>query len=160
MLVGGNKTPHTHYLPLSMPRLLPALFLASAALLRGEVESLARLPAVTFAVDRVLPLDQAIATADNGESALNHTATIDWLKWRELKKPTKLTIITDHPKTPQLQVSIRRTVSQTAAAQPAGGPPTTAAVNAAGYGFLQTRTTRVPAIRSCRQRRSARNRKA
>ena len=46
-----------------MPRLLPALFLASAALLRGEVESLARLPAVTFAVDRVLPLDQAIDRA-------------------------------------------------------------------------------------------------
>ena len=46
-----------------MRRLLPALFLASAALLRGEVESLARLPAVTFAVDRVLPLDQAIDRA-------------------------------------------------------------------------------------------------
>ena len=80
---------------------------------------------------KVVGFDQAIATADNGDSALNHTATIDWLKWRELKKPTKLTIITDHPKTPQLQVSIRRTVSQNAGAQPAGGPPTTAAANAA-----------------------------
>ena len=46
-----------------MRRLLPLLFLASAALLRGEVESLARLPAVTFAVDRVLPLDAAIDRA-------------------------------------------------------------------------------------------------
>jgi thiol-disulfide isomerase/thioredoxin len=75
---------------------------------------------------KVVGVDPAIATADNGESALNHSVRIDWLKWRELKKSTKLTILTDHPVTPELQVAIRRTVTPAA-----GAPPTTAANKAA-----------------------------
>ena len=57
---------------------------------------------------RIIACDPAIATADNNASALTHTVRVDWTKWRDAKRPSKLSIITDHPKTPEMQVLIRR----------------------------------------------------
>ena len=57
---------------------------------------------------RIIGSDPAIATADNNASALTHTVRVDWTKWRDAKRPSKLSIITDHPKTPEMQVLIRR----------------------------------------------------
>jgi hypothetical protein len=61
-----------------------------------------------FKIDAVEP---AFVTADNAETALNHTLTVNWAKWRELKKPLKITILTNHPKSPELVVSVRRTAT-------------------------------------------------
>lgn len=77
---------------------------------------------------RITSIDPAIGAADSAEASLDHTVTIDWLKWRELKKSTKLTILTDHPVTPEMLVAIRRTVSSTPAPT---APPTTAQSEAA-----------------------------
>ena len=46
-----------------MRRLLPALFLASAALLGAESEVSVRVPGVAVVADRVLPLNEAIDRA-------------------------------------------------------------------------------------------------
>ena len=61
-----------------------------------------------FKIDAVEP---AFVTADNAETALTHTLTVNWAKWRELKKPLKITILTNHPKSSELMVAVRRTAT-------------------------------------------------
>jgi len=66
-----------------------------------------------FAIKAV---DPAVSTPATAESAMQHALAIDWAKWREAGKPTKISILTDHPKTPELVVMVRRTVAAPAPA--------------------------------------------
>jgi hypothetical protein len=50
------------------------------------------------------------AAPGDSAAAREHTVEVDWAKWRELGKPMKLTITTDHPKAPPLVAIIRRPV--------------------------------------------------
>jgi hypothetical protein len=59
----------------------------------------------------ITAIEPAIATAPSDSAAVReHTVEVDWSKWRELGKPMKLTIMTDHPKAPPLVTIIRRPV--------------------------------------------------
>ena len=60
---------------------------------------------------KITTIDQPFVAADNGASAMNHVVLVDWAKWREAKKPTKFSVFTDHPKSGELVVSIRRTAA-------------------------------------------------
>ena len=62
-------------------------------------------------------IDPAVCTPGTADASLTHTLAIDWAKWRAANKPTKISILTDHPKTPELVVTVRRSVGQ--AAKPA-----------------------------------------
>jgi len=68
---------------------------------------------------KITSIDQPFVAADNGASGMNHVVLVDWAKWREADKPTKFSVFTDHPKSGELVVSIRRTASAPAPAQPA-----------------------------------------
>ncbi|MFZ4749967.1 MAG: DUF1573 domain-containing protein [Phycisphaerales bacterium] len=75
---------------------------------------------------KVTGFDPPVANAASTESALNHTVLIDWAKWRAERKVPRMTILTDHPKTPELQVLVRRVVSSSPApAAPKPGAPST-----------------------------------
>lgn len=65
----------------------------------------------------ITSIDPAVGKA-KGEpaAAREHAVEVDWTKWRELGKPMKLTITTDHPSAPPLVTIIRR---------PVPPPPTT-----------------------------------
>jgi Protein of unknown function (DUF1573) len=63
---------------------------------------------VAFKIDGV---DPSCASAGSKDAGLEHTVTIDWKKWRELKKPTKLTVLTNHPKVPELVIMMRRSTA-------------------------------------------------
>jgi thiol-disulfide isomerase/thioredoxin len=88
-----------------------------------------------FAVKAV---DPAVCTPATADAAMEHTLTVDWSKWREAGKPTKITILTDHPKTPELVVMVRRTVGQAA-------KPATAAATAAKPALPPATLTIAPA---------------
>lgn len=60
-----------------------------------------------FKIESVEP---AFVSTTLGTTGLHHTISVDWVKWREMKKPLKITILTNHPKTPELVVMVRRTV--------------------------------------------------
>ena len=62
---------------------------------------------------RIVSIDQPFAVADNAASAMSHVVLVDWAKWREAKKPVKFSVYTDHPKSPELLVNIRRTAAAT-----------------------------------------------
>ncbi len=57
---------------------------------------------------RILSIEPDIASADNTTSAMTHEVRVDWSKWRLASMPIKLSIVTDHPKSPPLVTLIRR----------------------------------------------------
>ena len=57
---------------------------------------------------RILSIEPDIAAADVTVSAVTHEVRVDWSKWRAASKPIKLSIVTDHPKSPPLVTLIRR----------------------------------------------------
>lgn len=59
---------------------------------------------------RIESVEPAFVSTTLGTTGLKHAISVDWVKWRELKKPLKITILTNHPKTPELVVMVRRTV--------------------------------------------------
>ena len=65
---------------------------------------------------KVISIEPAIGTSPGTEPALTQTVTIDWAKWREQKRPIKVSIKTDHPKAPTFTPVLKRTK---AAAPPA-----------------------------------------
>lgn len=74
---------------------------------------------------KVLGFDPPVASDSSAEASLEHTVRIDWTKWRAEKKSPRLTILTDHPKTPELQVLVRRTVASSPAPAGTATPPAT-----------------------------------
>lgn len=95
-----------------------------------------------FAIKAV---DPAVCTPATAAAGLTHTLTLDWAAWRTANKPTKISIITDHPKTPELVVAVRRTVGQStkpatpaaAAAKPSIPPATLTIAPAEGRKIRQ-----------------------
>lgn len=65
---------------------------------------------------KVISIEPAIGSSPGTEPALTQTVTIDWAKWREQKRPIKVSIKTDHPKAPTFTPVLKRTK---AAAPPA-----------------------------------------
>ena len=65
---------------------------------------------------KITTIDQPFVAADNGASAMSHVVLVDWAKWREAKKPTKFSVFTDHPKSGELVVSVRRASAATTSA--------------------------------------------
>lgn len=57
---------------------------------------------------RVVSIEPAIGTTPGTEPALTQTVKIDWAKWREQKRPIKVTIKTDHPKAPTFNPVLKR----------------------------------------------------
>ncbi len=93
----------------------------SQEMLRAPADEIAAPPAMALTLRgadgtafRVLAIDPPVATADTDQSALTHTLQVDWAKWRDAKRPNKLSITTDHPKTPDLMVMVRRAPPQSA----------------------------------------------
>ena len=66
---------------------------------------------------KVVSIEPAIGVSPGTEPALKQTVTIDWAKWREQKRPIKVTIKTDHPKAPTFNPVLKR-----AKAAPAPAP--------------------------------------
>ena len=58
---------------------------------------------------KVISIEPAIGSSPGTEPALKQTVTIDWTKWREQKRPIKVSIKTDHPKAPTFSPVIKRT---------------------------------------------------
>lgn len=57
---------------------------------------------------KVVSIEPAIGVSPGKEPALTQTVTIDWAKWREQKRPIKVTIKTDHPKAPTFNPVLKR----------------------------------------------------
>lgn len=57
---------------------------------------------------KVVSIEPAIGVSPGTEPALKQTVTIDWAKWREQKRPIKVTIKTDHPKAPTFNPVLKR----------------------------------------------------
>lgn len=74
---------------------------------------------------RIESVEPGFVTAGGSETGLHHTLSVDWSKWRELKKPLKITILTNHPVTPELVVMVRRTVPAKPPTQPPAPPAPT-----------------------------------
>jgi hypothetical protein len=62
---------------------------------------------------KVISIEPAIGTSPGTEPALTQTVTIDWAKWREQKRPIKVSIKTDHPKAPTFTPVLKRTKAAT-----------------------------------------------
>jgi hypothetical protein len=58
---------------------------------------------------KVISIEPAIGSSPGTEAALKQTVVIDWAKWREQKRPIKVSIKTDHPKAPTFSPVIKRT---------------------------------------------------
>jgi ankyrin repeat protein len=78
----------------------------------------------------------------NTESKLRHTLTVDWANWESAGRSPKISIKTDHPKSPSLTMLVKRSMvgknAPTApdANKPVAGPGTTDLVNAVRSGDL------------------------
>jgi ankyrin repeat protein len=78
----------------------------------------------------------------NTESKLRHTLTVDWANWESAGRSPKISIKTDHPKSPALTMLVKRSMvgknAPTApdANKPVAGPGTTDLVNAVRSGDL------------------------
>lgn len=76
------------------------------------------------------------------EAALKHALTVDWANWESSGRSPKITIKTDHPKSPSLTMLVKRTMTGKDAptapesARPVAGPGTTDLVNAVRAGDL------------------------
>lgn len=57
---------------------------------------------------KVVSIEPAIGVSPGAEPALKQTVTIDWAKWRDQKRPIKVTIKTDHPKAPTFNPVLKR----------------------------------------------------
>lgn len=57
---------------------------------------------------KVISIDPEIGSSPGKEPALTQTVKIDWGKWREQKRPIKVTIKTDHPKAPTFNPVLKR----------------------------------------------------
>lgn len=66
---------------------------------------------------KVLSIEPAIGSSPGKEPALTQTVVIDWAKWREQKRPIKVSIKTDHPKAPTFTPVLKRTKPAPAAAK-------------------------------------------
>lgn len=56
----------------------------------------------------VVSIEPAIGVSPGTEPALAQTVTIDWAKWRDQKRPIKVSIKTDHPKAPTFVPVLKR----------------------------------------------------
>lgn len=66
---------------------------------------------------KVVSIEPAIGSSPGKEPALTQTVVIDWAKWREQKRPIKVSIKTDHPKAPTFTPVLKRTKATPAAAK-------------------------------------------
>ncbi len=62
---------------------------------------------------KVISIEPAIGSSPGTEPALTQTVMIDWAKWREQKRPIKVSIKTDHPKAPTFTPVLKRTKAAT-----------------------------------------------
>lgn len=66
---------------------------------------------------KVISIEPAIGASPGKDPAMTQTVIIDWAKWREQKRPIKVSIKTDHPKAPTFTPVLKRAK---AATPPAG----------------------------------------
>jgi hypothetical protein len=57
---------------------------------------------------KVVSVEPAIGSSPGTEPALKQVVTIDWAKWRDAKRPIKVSIKTDHPKAPTFSPVLKR----------------------------------------------------
>lgn len=66
---------------------------------------------------KVVSIEPLIGSSPGKEPALTQTVVIDWTKWREQKRPIKVSIKTDHPKAPTFTPVLKRTKATPVAAK-------------------------------------------
>ena len=84
----------------------------------GDTPSVFTLESADGTPFKVVSIDPAIGSSPGTEPALKQTVVIDWVKWREQRRPIKVAIKTDHPKAPTFAPVIKRTKVASAGEKP------------------------------------------